>query len=107
MILVTDSVEGTSVQSNIKKRKNTGRMIDVLKKLRATTNEIGEDCKCFRFKCFEAVSPEERQRIISNFNQMGEYNAQNQYLSGFISAVLVQRRRNQKDDSEASFHCSS
>lgn len=103
----TDSVEGTSVQSNIKKRKNTGRMSDVMKKLRATTHEIGEDCKCFRFKCFEVVSPEERQRIISNFNQLGEYNAQNQYLSGLISVVPVQRRRNRKDDSEASFHCSS
>ena len=59
----TDSVEGTSVQSNIKKRKDTGRMSEVMKKLRATTHEISEDCKCFRFKCFEVVSPEELSLI--------------------------------------------
>lgn len=103
----SDSVDGISAQSNVKKRKKAGKMSDVMKKLRATTHEVGDDCKCFRFKCFEVVSSEERQRIITNFNQLGEYNAQNQYLSGLITVVPVQRRRNRKDESEASFHSSS
>lgn len=42
-------------------------MTDVMKKLRATT-QIGEDCKCTRFKYFQIISVEEWKRIISNFN---------------------------------------
>lgn len=103
----TDSEEGTSFRSDVKKRKSTGRMKDVMKKLRASTNEIGEDCKCFRHKCFKVISPEERQQIISRFNALGDYNKQNQYLSGLISVIPVQRRRNRKDDAEASNHVSS
>lgn len=51
--------------------------------LRASRNE-GENCRCSRYKCFEMISPEEQQRIISNFSRVGDYNKQNQYLSGFV-----------------------
>lgn len=49
----------TTVQPKVKKkRKITGKMTDVMKKLRATT-QIGEDCKCTRFKYFQIISVEE------------------------------------------------
>jgi hypothetical protein len=100
----TDSVDETNVQSNVKKRKRTGRIKDVMKKLRASTNETGENCRCTRYKCFDVIPPEEQHRIIRNFNKLGDYNEQNQYLSGLITVVPVQRRRNRKDDSEANYH---
>lgn len=104
----TESLEDTTCElGKVKKRKSTGRVKDVMKKLRASSNEIGEDCRCFRYKCFQVISPVEQQRIIGNFNKLGDYNKQNQYLSGLISVVPVQRRRNRKDDSEASNHVSS
>lgn len=103
----TDSEVGTNVQSNTKKRKKTGRMNEVMKKLRATTHETGRDCNCSRYKCFEVVSLEQWKRIIKNFNNLGDYNAQNQYLGGLVSVVPLQQRRNRKDYDQASFHISS
>lgn len=38
---------------------------------------------------------------------MGDYNAQSKYLSGLISLVPVQRRRNRKDEVIANFNTSS
>jgi len=55
--------------NNVKKRKKTGRLSEVMKKLRATSNEVGSDCCCKRHKCFDVISPEERNRIISRFQQ--------------------------------------
>lgn len=103
----TDNEQASSEYSNVKKRKRMGKMSEVMKKLRATTHETGCDCKCSRFKCFQIISPEEQQRIISSFNQLGNYDAQTQYLSGLVTVIPVQRRRNRKDECEASFHCSS
>lgn len=102
-----DGEEAYVVHSNVKKRKRTGKMTDVMKKLRASSHESGEDCKCSRLKCFITICSEERQRIIFYFNQLGDYNAQSKYLSGLISVVPVQRRRNRKDEADANFHTSS
>lgn len=44
------------------------------------------------------VSSENQQRINTDFNQLGEYNAQNQYINV---------RRHRKDESETNFHFSS
>lgn len=103
----TESEVGTNVQSNTKKRKKTGRISEVMKNFRATTHETGRDCNCSRYKCFEVVSPEEWKRIIKNFNNLGDYNAQNQYLGCLVSVVPVQQQRNQKDYDQARFHISS
>lgn len=103
----TDSEVGTNVQSNTKKRKETGRMSEVMKNLRATTHETGSDWNWSRYKCFEIVSLEERKRIIKNFNNLDDYNAQNQYLGGLVSGVPVQQRRNRNDYDRASSHISS
>lgn len=75
-----------------------------MKNLCATTFELGENCRCFWCKCFQVISPKERQRIISNFYSLGDYNKQSQHLSGLITVVPVQQRQNKKDDTEASNH---
>ena len=36
-----------------------------MKKLRLQSHELCNDCKCTRLKCFETVSVEERQAIIT------------------------------------------
>jgi len=58
--------------NHVKKRKKTGRLSEVMKKLRATSNEVGSDCRCKRHKCFDVIYPEERNRIIKDFNNLGE-----------------------------------
>lgn len=61
-------VENNETVINTKKRKQTGRMSDVLKKLRLQGHEIGDDCKRERFKCFEMINQDQRTRIIRQFN---------------------------------------
>lgn len=69
----SEGEEGSHVNlQSAKKRKKTGKMSDVMKKLRATTHEVSDDCKCSRYKCFQVVSLEDRQRIIKNFNGLGD-----------------------------------
>lgn len=64
------------------------RLSDVTKKLRVTA-----------LQCFVVVSCDERQLVIKNFNQLGEYNKQKQYLRGLMFIVPVHWRRNPKDAS--------
>lgn len=84
-----------------KKRKRTGRGRDVMKILRATTHELGPDCFCKRFKCFTVVPEPERYRIIREFNELGNTDAQNSYISGLISVLPVIRRRPRKNAEES------
>lgn len=93
-----------------KKRKKTGRMTDVAKKLRACSFETGEDCRCKRFECFKNVSIEERKALIKQFNDIGREggtDAQNSYLAGLISIFPVSRRRPRQDESQARLNDSS
>lgn len=76
-----------------KKRKVTGRLSEVSKKLRNQTLETGDPCNCKRFKCFVEITPQERQTIINDLNSMSSYNEQNSHLSGLISIHDVQKRR--------------
>lgn len=55
----SDCESGSGEPSNVKKRKKTGRISDVMKKLRATSHEIGNNCKCTHLKCFQTIPPEE------------------------------------------------
>lgn len=71
-------------------------MMDVMKKMRVSSHEIGKDCMCKRYKCFENVSVEERNRIIKEFNSYETYDKQSEYLGGLITVLPVQRRRNRK-----------
>uniref|UniRef100_A0A2S2QTH8 Uncharacterized protein n=1 Tax=Sipha flava TaxID=143950 RepID=A0A2S2QTH8_9HEMI len=90
-----------------KNEKNRKIKSEVMKKLRATSNEVGSDCRCKRYKCFEVISPEERNRIIKDFNSLGEDNRQNEYLGGLIRILPVVQRRSRKDPNEAKFNDSS
>lgn len=87
-----------------KKRGKSGRMQDVMKKIRLTSHEEGEPCFCKRLKCFDVKTKEERATILSHFNDLSTNNEQNSYLCGLISITPVQRRRNRKLEQEAKFH---
>lgn len=82
-----------------KKRKKTGRVRDVMKRLRLASHETGEDCLCKRFECFLKVSHSERTRIISEFNRMISRDEQNSYLAGLITVLPIAHRRPRKDNS--------
>lgn len=90
-----------------KKRPITGRISDVSRKMKVKGYTTGENCKCKRFACFDIISLEERNQLISKFNEYNSFNDQNSYLSGLISVVPVQRRRNRKAENEARFNDSS
>ena len=96
--------ENNDVIRNTKKRKQTGRMSDVLKKLRLQGHEIGDDCKCNRFKCFKMISEEQRTRIIRQFNSFANRYDQDNYLSGLITVSNVQRRRPRVGEENAKLH---
>lgn len=96
--------ENNEMIRNTKKRKQTGRMSDVLKKLRLQGHEIGDDCKCNRFKCFEMISADQRTRIIKQFNSFANRYDQDNYLSGLITVSNVQRRRPRVGEENAKLH---
>jgi hypothetical protein len=94
--------------TSVKRKRRSGKLTDVMKKIRTASHEIGDDCKCIRFKCFQTVLPDERVRIISTFNQMTDYDTQNKYLSGLITLLPVQQRRSRvepKMNSRDSSYC--
>lgn len=89
-----------------KKRKVTGRISDVRKKILSSTHELGEDCKCSRLKCFRNTTDEERRCIILNYNNM-TVNEQNSYLAGLINVNSISQRRPRHPESEAKFRDNS
>lgn len=88
-------------EKSSEKRKGIGRMRDTMKSLRASTHEIGKDCKCKRYQCFDTIPESERFRIIREFNKIGNYNEQNIYLSSLITVCPVKRRRPRYDEDHA------
>lgn len=104
-----ETIQPSELKST-KKRKITGRMRDVAKKLRACSFETGEDCRCKRYECFKNISEEERKSLIKQFNDIGREggtNAQNSYLAGLISLHPVSRRRPRLDENQARLNDSS
>ena len=77
-----------------------------MKKLRLQSHELSNDCKCTRLKCFETVSVEERQAIITMFNSLDSINAQNSYLAGLIAVLPVLRRRSRRPDGKEHYDAS-
>lgn len=53
-----------------KKRPKTGRVQDVMNKIRLSAHEQGDPCQCQRLKCFEVIGDEERRNILLTFNNM-------------------------------------
>ncbi|KAL9964168.1 hypothetical protein ACROYT_G027760 [Oculina patagonica] len=54
--------------------------------------KTGPDCGCDKLECFKKVDLETRNKILADFNAMGEFNAQNSYLHGLISAKRESKR---------------
>lgn len=104
----SDSECGQNVsRCNVKKRKRTGRITEVMKKLRLQSHEEGQPCNCSRLKCFENINAEERKSILKHFNQLKSNDDQNAYLCGLMTLVPVQRRRSRKEEESAQFHSAS
>ncbi|KAG8289470.1 hypothetical protein J6590_108551 [Homalodisca vitripennis] len=93
-----------TIENYAKKRKNFGRMQDVMKRLMLCSHELGPDCKCLRLECFKNISLSERQDIISKFNLLSSHEKQSMYLCGLILCCLVTRHRPKKSEAEADFH---
>lgn len=93
-----------NVLQRSKKKPRTGRIQDVMKKVRLASHEPGPACFCKRLKCFEVTTNEQRKAILSHFNNLRTNDEQNSYLCGLISITPVQRRRNRKSEEEAKFH---
>ncbi|XP_022204396.1 uncharacterized protein LOC111049285 [Nilaparvata lugens] len=96
----SDEDIGVVLEKKTKKRKVTGRLRDVAKRLRVQSHEAGSDCKC-RGKCFEVIPLAARDNVIKNFNLLETTNEQNSYLCGLISLVPVQRRRPRVEQANA------
>lgn len=90
-----------------KKRTKTGRMQEVMKKMKLSSHEAGESCHCKRLKCFENITESERKQLLSTFNAMSDNNEENAYLCSLISLMVIQRRRNRNPEEEAAYHDST
>lgn len=104
VLLVMEEIGGFAInvehKEGKKKRKVTGRMTDVRKKINLTSHVLGADCNC-RMKCFEVVPDSTKNVILKNFNLMTSAVEQDSYLCGLISVLPVARRRNRKPEGEA------
>ncbi|CAH0551164.1 unnamed protein product [Brassicogethes aeneus] len=98
----SDTIEKLNMGS--KKRKSFGREVDVMKKLRISSHEQGEDCKCRRYKCFEILDLLERKRIIKDFNEIFSKDEQSSYLTGLINVLPIKQRRPRQNEELAKFH---
>lgn len=101
--MLLSSEEEVTKPKTTKKRKITGRMSDVKKKLLASTHEIGPDCKCVRLKCFQNIEKREQQYIIENFNKL-TVNEQNSHLVGLVILNSVSQRRPRQREENAKLH---
>ncbi|KAG5882599.1 hypothetical protein JTB14_026102 [Gonioctena quinquepunctata] len=88
-----DGIQVPVVTKSSRKRRTTGRVTEVNKKLRLQSHEEGPDYHCKRLTCFEVILPEERSEILKNFNNMNSWNEQTAYLSGLICVAPVITRR--------------
>ncbi|KAL1488828.1 hypothetical protein ABEB36_014624 [Hypothenemus hampei] len=83
----SDECSSNMMVTTSKKRQKNGRTVDVMKKLRLQTHEVGQDCRCKRLQCFQRTSSQERHEI-------------NLYLAGLISVLPICRRRSRQGNSE-------
>ena len=98
---MADNKERLKTTDTPKKRKVTGRQREKAKQLRVSNHVSGENCNCTRFSCFEAISHDERQPIIEDFNTLYESkNGQDAYLATLISVGEIHRRRPRENHEE-------
>ncbi|KAG8298019.1 hypothetical protein J6590_023273 [Homalodisca vitripennis] len=103
---VGDAEDFIEESLNPRKRQSYGWLRDATKRLRAQSFELGENCFCKSFRCFEVIPVNEKKRILGNFNEIGAtsrepWNAQSSYLAGLISVLPVNRRRSREADQAA------
>ena len=85
------------ITQNPRKRPVKGSSFTAKRIKRLSTHKTGSDCKCSRFKCFEIVPDEEKNRIIARFNEIPSKSAQDAFLASLIDVLPVKQRRSRKD----------
>ena len=90
-----------NVTDKPKKRKRNGDKKSAAKQRRLSSHEIGENCNCKRFNCFNNVSEIERTHIITHFNALSSKNEQDSFLNSCISLEPITRRRLRKGPEDA------
>lgn len=98
---ISESEGNVVLKTQARKKKRTGRLSEVSKKIKLSSHEMGGSCKCTRLKCFETTSEEERKMILRHFNSLSSHNDQNNYLAGLIVTHPVQKRRPRLNESSA------
>ncbi|KAL4710084.1 hypothetical protein ACJJTC_016486 [Scirpophaga incertulas] len=58
--------------------------------------EVGPDCRCKVYKCYDKIDAEQRQIILKNFNALGNNNDQNAYLMSLISSSHPKRHTSER-----------
>jgi hypothetical protein len=67
--------------------------LSVSKKL-VPPRTTGQDCKC-KYKYFMKVDDNLNQRLLSDFNKLGDKRAQDVYLAGLVTIKTVKREQKQ------------
>lgn len=95
------------VVKSTKKKKRSGRLTEVSKKLNLQSHTVGPDCNCKRFKCFQNIPEQARAKVIQNFNLLSSINEQNSYLCGLIVIQEIHNRRPRLDETNANLRDAS
>ena len=90
-------MDAPSVTNKTKKREIYDKARDDLKKRRLSSHEIGDNCYCQRFKCFQVTIEAERQELIARFNDLGRKDEQDAFLSTLVTVKPIERRRQRGD----------
>lgn len=73
-----------------KQQKDSQRKI---KKIQRISGHVqGPPCNCTILKCFEVVTPTERNNLIAIFNQLKSWDEQSNYLANLIGVRLKTRK---------------
>lgn len=99
-----EELMNSGVTGSSKKRKKFGTIFEADKKLRNSSYEVGDDCRCKRYQCFTRVLENERNLLIREFNKLVDRNAQNSFLAGLIGVHAVKRRRSRGEEENAPLH---
>lgn len=90
----------SNVAQTSRKRKSFGRLTEVAKHFRNHSHETGESCSC-KLKCFVNVNSNNREHLLTSFNQLKDRYSQDQYLCGLINVKPIRQRRPQKAEENA------
>jgi len=81
------------------------KLSEMNKKINAMSHKIGKNCQCFKYKCFKHINSSEREKIINNFNLLGDRYSQDSYLAGLITLVPIKKRKHRGSKNYTRQYC--